>query len=153
MNLDRRIIFGIILVIIIGAAAGVYYMQSGGGERLDIRPDTRLYGWRTKEQKVYIHITNIGGTTIEVFAIRILPEGNYTFYRDITIPPGVDCVIEFSIWGGPVNVTTLSGSPPAEGGVFASPTWSGNLTSGVYRTVMIYTRTGNVYTLDHVEVR
>jgi len=57
------------------------------------------------------------------------------------------------MWGGPVNVTTLSGSPPAEGGEYASPTWSGNLTSGVYRTVMIYTRKGNVFTFNDAEVR
>jgi len=140
----------VILAIAIGIA---YLMWPQETEMLVIRDDTRFYGWKTQEQKLYIHILNTGGTAIQIYTIGILGWGNYTFYRDIIIPPQVDCTIEFSMWGGPVSLTTVSGSPPAEGGQIASPTWSGNMTSGTYITVILYTRSGKAFTLDHVEVR
>ena len=148
--MNRKIIF-VILVLII--AAGAFLLWPQESERLDIRPDTRLYGWRTEEKKLFIHVINVGGIKAEVSTIELLGWGNYTFYRDIIIPPQVDCTIEFSMWGGPVSLTTVSGSPPAEGGQIASPTWSGNMTSGTYITVILYTRSGKAFTLDHVEVR
>ena len=140
----------VILAIAIGIA---YLMWPQETEMLVIRDDTRFYGWKTQEQKLYIHILNTGGTAIQIYTIGILGWGNYTFYRDIIIPPQVDCTIEFSMWGGPVSLTTVSGSPPAEGGQIASPTWSGNMTSSAIVTVLVYTRSGKAFTLDHVEVR
>jgi hypothetical protein len=71
---------------------------------------------------LYIHVINVGDIEAKIFVVGLLGWGNYTFYRDITTPPKVDCTIEFSMWGGPVSLTTVSGSPPATGDQIASPT-------------------------------
>jgi len=40
---------------------------------------------------------SVGDIEAKVFAVGLLGWGNYTFYRDIAIPPKVDCTIEFSM--------------------------------------------------------
>ena len=127
--MNRKILFGIVALAVIVVGAAVWLMWPQEGEDLYLGGQTALYGWATK-QKVRLNIINRGGTTAELYAVGIGGGGqNYTFYEDVVIPAGVECFVEFSMWGGPVNVTTISGSPPAEGGEFASPNWSGNLTS------------------------
>jgi len=138
LGLNRKILYGIVvLAVVVGAA--VWFMLPKEEERLEFVENKTLYGWAS-EQKLCLHIINRGGTTAELHTVEVIGWGNWSFYRDVIIPPGVECLVEFSMWGGPVSVTTASGSPPAEGGDIASPNWSGNMTTGSTVFMKFYTR-------------
>lgn len=117
-----------IAIAVVGWVMGIWGAVTGGTEMLKIYPDSYINFTKVNDKQVpllHLHIENTGGATAVIYKIEV---SNVTISSDITLTPG--------------NHTTLTITLTTPDNKVAA------VTPGALYTVKIYTKTGNIYTVQ-----
>ncbi len=118
------ILIAVTLVIAIGVIGWIMGIWGSFGttESIQIYPDSKLY----TTNKIELHIKNTGSAPAVIYKIEIVGV-NSTSITDSTITPGAETTITATFTGLKTTIT-----------------------AGAQYTIKVYTRAGNVYTINLV---
>jgi len=119
-----------IAIAVVGWIMGIWGAVTGGTEMLKIYPDSYISSDTSGNPILYLHVENTGGATAVIYKIEV---SNITISMATpqSLSPGIHTTLS-------ITLTSVSDQT----------TYKAAITPGALYTVKIYTKAGNVYTVQ-----